>query len=628
MASTLQSAERGPFSFFWFPVEIRCLIYQQLLDAHEDGAINVANEDPFHKIVPIFPSILRTCRTVYTEAIGILYKINTFHLESNRQQPFPPPELLFGGIRTTDLLHNVQLIISDHELLSEIVPKRHDTYRLVKELNRSQMPKGSFSIAFQKCGNAELDSTPIAVAVTNILVQSIRSLSNFKEVVVVGLSFDDQGHPAKMIWSRAFRRELESGLGPNYSVNDRRLEFRPRSNPRHWIRENISPLMRLPSSVRSRIIGHVLGSGPFMYPSHSAYDLQQSGHHPDWDMVATVARCNPGKDLSLLFTCRKLWEEGWQRILLYKHIVFDFDFDAVNGSICHDSSAQNNATWLPNTTVILRNLDNPTNIRSTSNHFEILLKGLSKRSANPFVARPIPERGQLILRIGILQPRWRRYPRDKKIRPTREEYKANRKSYHPDIYYTELQGVPYINAKNGHDIEIGKFLKQMTEWKRIDIVLLPETLRSHCWRREVTDHLEDTLGPQLSPTKGYLSFRPRYFRNLKLLLSRRDAYKFMLGRKHFSQNVTDDLLERASHNSNDGNDNDSGNGNDDNSGVEGVEGPTNDEQSSSDVEFSDDHRRVIDAINEYELAEGLRLSALEASVAGYSLGSEDDGDSA
>ena len=246
MAPAFQSAARESFSFFWLPAEVRCLIYQQLFDAQEDGAINLLNVDPFHKIVPIFPSILCTCRTVYTEAIDVLYKINTFLFDTVHRQPLALLKFLFGGIRTTDLLQNVQLRVSDHELISEIVPKGDNTYKLVNQLSKSERQRGSFSIAFQRCwaGNG----SPIAVDVTNILVQSIRSLQSYEEVIVVGLPFDDHGHSAKMIWSRALKLELESGLGPDHSLIDTRLEFRPRNKLRTWNR-NIAPLMRLPARI-------------------------------------------------------------------------------------------------------------------------------------------------------------------------------------------------------------------------------------------------------------------------------------------------------------------------------------------------------------------------------------------
>ncbi|MCJ1318306.1 hypothetical protein MMC15_003634 [Xylographa vitiligo] len=644
MASALQCTGRGPFSFFWLPAEVRYLIYQQLFDAQEDGAINVLNLDPFHKIVPIFPSILRTCRTIYAEAVDILYNINKFLFDTVHRQPLAPLEVLFGGIRTTDLLQHVQLLVSGHELISETAPKRHHTYRLVKELSRSERLRGSFSIAFQQCW--ALNDTPIPVDVTNILVRSIQSLHTYKEVVIVGLPFDDHGHPAKMIWSEAFRRELESGLGPNRSLTDTRLEFRPQSKPGNWNRENISPLMRLPFPVRSRITGLVLGPEAFFYPSQPLFEMQQSGHRTDWGMITIIARCNPGRCIQLLFSCRKLWEEGWQHILLRRRIIFDFDFDVVDEPTNHDLTFEQNGTWLPNTTVNLHNIDNSTDLWGTFQHLGSILKGLSRSSRSPFVRQAVPKRGHLIIKIGIHQMRWRRYPHDQKLHLTRKDHKPYRKSQHRYYYYTECHGVPYINARNGHDIEIANYLKRMTHWRRLEIVLLPETLKSRCWRREVTDFLEDTLGPQISSRRGFLSFRPRYFHDLTLYLEREAAYEFMLGRKHFSEDVMDDLLENRPPTSDEAHDKDteesdesnsnSGNGKDRDSDDDGDD--TNDDgghaSNSLDIEpgahhqslinDADWHRRAIEAINEFELEEALRLSAAEAVDSRDVVGPEDE----
>ena len=97
--------------------------------------------------------------------------------------------------------------------------------------------------------------------------------------------------------------------------------------------------------------------------------------------------------------------------------------------------------------------------------------------------------------------------------------------------------------------------------------------------------------------------------------------------------MIDDLHEIASSNSDNGDDYNGSDGNDDDDrggrrndsgGAEGNEQATEHEHLSSNDDLSDDHSRNIDAINEFELAEGLRLSALEASAAGYSLGSDNE----
>jgi len=97
--------------------------------------------------------------------------------------------------------------------------------------------------------------------------------------------------------------------------------------------------------------------------------------------------------------------------------------------------------------------------------------------------------------------------------------------------------------------------------------------------------------------------------------------------------VIDDLHEIASSNSDNDDDNNSSDGNDENDrgsrrndggGAVGIEQPTEHEHSNSNDDLSNDHSRIIDAINEFELAEALHLSALEASAAQSPLGSDNE----
>ncbi|MCJ1286533.1 hypothetical protein MMC26_005879 [Xylographa opegraphella] len=393
-------------------------------------------------------------------------------------------------------------------------------------------------------------------------------------------------------------------------------------------------------------MGLVLGPEPFFYPSQQYFDTHQSRHRTEWGVVPTIARCNSGRNLNILFTCRKLWEEGWQHILLRRRIIFDFNFDVVDDSSHHNSTAQQNARWLPSATIILHNLNNSTHIWGTFDHLERLSRKLSENLASPFVAQAVPERRHLILKVGIHQMQWGRYPHDYEIHLTRKEYEAYSKAQRTYYYYTELHGVPYINARNGHDIEIAKYLRRMTHWRRVDIVLLLETLESRCWCREVTDFL-DTLGPEIGLKRGCLSFRPRYFQDLKMYLGRDAAYKFMLGRKHFSDDVMDDMVTMKNHSRNEvhgeaedgnadsnrnGNNRETGNSDDNGNDTNVSDGHSNhihgiepDANHQSSIREADWHRRAIDAINESELKEALRLSAAEAVGSGRGGGPGDEG---
>jgi len=56
--------ERVPFSFFWLPAAIRCLIYQHLSVAPGDVVNRLGGGDPFHRRSHIYPSILGAYRTI------------------------------------------------------------------------------------------------------------------------------------------------------------------------------------------------------------------------------------------------------------------------------------------------------------------------------------------------------------------------------------------------------------------------------------------------------------------------------------------------------------------------------------------------------------------------------------
>ena len=304
--------------------------------------------------------------------------------------------------------------------------------------------------------------------------------------------------------------------------------------------------------------------------------------------------------------------------------------------------------WLPYTTIKLRNLGNSTDIWGTFSYLDSLLKVLSGNPKSPFAAKAIPEREHLIFHIDIQYIKLRRYPHDQEIHLKQKEYKAYCKSQHAYYYFTDRDGVPYMNARNGHDIEIADYLKRMTHWRRVDIVLSSQTLRNRCWRREVTYFLEDTLGPEGGSRRRILSFRPRYFHDLihYLALTPEVAYEFMLGRENFSDNVANDFVEYNHHthhgvqsedvegsDESDSDGNNSGNGDSDDDGGETSHGggyindidgsaPGVDHQSL--IDEADWQRKVIEAINEAELEDALRLSAAEAVGSGYDEASEDE----
>ena len=85
--------------FTTIPVEIRHLIYRELLTtpepidrAHKQlGSKETAMLDQYQKIPNLDAPILRTCRTIYNEALPILYGLNTFQFASSQSIRYVKP---------------------------------------------------------------------------------------------------------------------------------------------------------------------------------------------------------------------------------------------------------------------------------------------------------------------------------------------------------------------------------------------------------------------------------------------------------------------------------------------------------------------------------------------------------
>ena len=84
--------------------------------------MNQKSRDPFHRPTPIYTSILRTCRTIYLEAIEILYGDNTFRWKSIDGDLDPCLRILLGGVETASLYKNLQLIIGTEYLTRQKLP--------------------------------------------------------------------------------------------------------------------------------------------------------------------------------------------------------------------------------------------------------------------------------------------------------------------------------------------------------------------------------------------------------------------------------------------------------------------------------------------------------------------------
>ena len=271
------SIHRGPFSFFWLPVEIRRLIYRHLLYARGDDinrerlSINREYIDPFYEKTRVYTAILETCWTIYREAIGILYGDNTFRWNSVHNMNAMPT--LLSGIKTEDLHRNVQLKISFVALSKPTIDRNNFLLRITGP----KVPRDVLEIYVGIGGplaNSITHKIEAPSHLTSPIIQAIKHLSGFKKVIVrlsprhTGFSRSKRrGQPAEYVWSESLTLELESGLGPNISKDEARLEFRPKDQPKHWAREHISPLLRLSEVDRQRIIRLTIGPRPLLYPS-------------------------------------------------------------------------------------------------------------------------------------------------------------------------------------------------------------------------------------------------------------------------------------------------------------------------------------------------------------------------
>ncbi|MCJ1472915.1 hypothetical protein MMC13_001564 [Lambiella insularis] len=528
---------RGPFSFFWLPVEIRRFVYLQLLSAERD-LINHKHVDPFRESKLVYVAILSTCRKIYDEAIPVLYGNNLFgwrfdsRLLSSR--PSTPPLLprLYGDLNPYDLLKDLEFAVRLEDLSSSSGAVDGDAHELIRKLNRTDIHRGIVKIVLSP-RSKEYSTYREYADLTNPLLQAVRNMTRFKKVLI-GLPLGMGSSNKKSAWSPVLTRELESGLGPNVSSNRTSLEFLPQNQPPNWIRQNVPYLMRLPDHIRKRIIGMVIGEGPLTYPSEvPGYPCRNT----DWRLVPNVRGKNPSRDLSLLRTCEKLWEESWMVALNTNFIFFDFDFsDSV-------LSYENLARLVPLHV-------SKVGFKSYLNDNRFRLLSILEELREPL---PLYEfrRRHLILRLGILQPntdgvrscKWRRKCEGENYRKYYDEEGS--------FTYEEVNETPFINGIYGHDVRIGKALQWMNDWEHMDVELMPITLKNDCWRHDVTRWLEKSLGPNLSRRHNRLCFRPRYYWRLlkESQMVDKDIAYFMRQRKYFSEDAMDDVGKQVNEDS-------------------------------------------------------------------------------
>jgi len=546
--------QRGPCSFFWLPTEVRRLVYRHLLYAqgdviNQESQSRNSNEiDPFHEKTHVHTEILQTCWTVYYEAIGVLYGDNTFRWNSLDQLNISDvmPTLL-GGVKTQDLHRNVQLKINIMRLGNPYFD--HDNFLL--RLTGPTVCRDVLEVYFgidRLSGNLITEAVQPPSYLTGPILQAIKQMSGFKKVIVrlsprrTGIGGRGRmARPAEYMWFEALTRELESGLGPNLSKDSARLEFKPRDLPKHWAREHVSPLLRLSEVDRQRIIRLVIGQRPVFYSSPPPEDGSLSSF-PRWRLLPQHKMANPHLDLSISYTCRKLWEESWRTIIEHKHLVFDFDF-AVPKAVFDTGDL--NIRCLRNVHIKLKNLEKPSQLSDEPWCFGHLVPELWYLARAVRYDQPL-SRESLIIELDIANPSWQ-------ISREHEMGSGRLNNGNPWwLHNTTKEGDDSlgITKKSGLDIIIASLIVGLRIWNRIDIALSQRTLKNRCWRSSVTEMLEKYLGPNLSKDKRRLAFRPQYFARLwemrNIGAKTRDlewVHEFMRNRQHFSSNPHRDLAE-------------------------------------------------------------------------------------
>ncbi|MCJ1247886.1 hypothetical protein MMC30_005101 [Trapelia coarctata] len=532
-----QTMEKGPFSFFWLPAEIRRLVYQRLLRAPRD-IINKRSKDLFYRANPVYPAILRTCHIIHDEAVQILYGDNTFRFEVSVDSPWhvqvfgnTSADWTFEGHRNVWMFKRLQLLIPIPDFLLRPIA----TTSFLPQLARVSRRREGLEVAFNKTWRMdEVDSLNFGQSfLTNAVFQSLKQMSNFEKVAILLPT----RYSGEIVWAPSLSRELESVLGPNLSEVKTWLEFKPWDKPRNWERDNVSPLMRLPAHVRRTIILYVIGCDSIVYPTKNSADHTHKG---TWRVIPNIRRANPNRDLSLLHTCQKLWEESWRVILGHNYVVLRVD--STDPLYSHGTLPDQFLSHVRNVKFEIGDIASSSEWETQCVSLQFALQRDFGSLAKHIIWDASISRGNLIIELDLLEPNWT-------MSSSREGFREIQKEmgHMEHDYYTLPNGyaLGYINGIYGRDLWFGYHLRYMKVWKFVHINLSPLTLHYGHWRRGVTKYIEEELGPNLSHIEGRLTFRPRYFQNMCRLtnVSHKEIFEFMRRRKHLSDNVEFDLNE-------------------------------------------------------------------------------------
>lgn len=107
--SDTMEVDTAPFRLLDLPAELRLHIYEALLFDAESYILPVANLPPArpNRSKSIHPAILRTCKTVYHEALPVLYSTNTFMIRTFPLQYCVPQLTAYIRGRNSGLIRRV-----------------------------------------------------------------------------------------------------------------------------------------------------------------------------------------------------------------------------------------------------------------------------------------------------------------------------------------------------------------------------------------------------------------------------------------------------------------------------------------------------------------------------------------
>ena len=210
------SMAREPFSFFWIPAEIRCLVYQRLLCAPAE-VINTTCDDPVHHATSIYqifsvPAVLSTTKRFKssTATTSFASRFSAMRNMSTWATTCVPT----GHPRGNGLsgCSNPSASDSDTWFLCTPIGKTS----LLPQLSQVKKPRGVLKVTFMKTWDMVDNINHKPTFLTNAVFQALRLMLSFKKVDIVL----PQASGGEIAWPPSLTRKLETMLGPNLSMTE------------------------------------------------------------------------------------------------------------------------------------------------------------------------------------------------------------------------------------------------------------------------------------------------------------------------------------------------------------------------------------------------------------------------